>query len=156
MTWAAADAALDGPPAGLHLGPHAGVERRAASSASARGPQAAHERAPCPASCVYRPSTSVSTMSLRAPSATASAAAAVSALTLSTCVGSSMSGATVLTTGMRPASSRSSTAPGLTLHDVADEADVDALAVHDRACGAAPGTARRPRPRGRPRAGRAR
>ena len=54
-------------------------------------------------------------MSLRAPSATASAAAAVSALTLSTCVGSSRSGATVETTGMRPASSRSSTAPGLTL-----------------------------------------
>src|SRR5690606_32045843 len=63
---------------------------------------------------VYRPSTSVSTTSFFAPSATASAAAAVSALTLSTCVGSSRSGAIVETTGMRPASSRSWTAAGCT------------------------------------------
>src|SRR5690606_24873690 len=59
---------------------------------------------------VYSPSTSVSTMSFLAPRATASADAAVSALTLSTCVGSSLSGAIVETTGMRPACSRSSTA----------------------------------------------
>src|SRR5665647_1322742 len=42
-------------------------------------------------------------ISLEAPRATARAAAAVSAFTLSTWVGSSMSGATVETTGMRPA-----------------------------------------------------
>ena len=54
-------------------------------------------------------------MSLRARSATAIEAAAVSALTLSTVMGSSMSGATVLTTGMRPAEMMSWIAAGLTL-----------------------------------------
>src|SRR5699024_6086008 len=62
----------------------------------------------------YRPSTSVSTTSFWAPRAVARAAAAVSALTLSTSPGWSMSGAMVEMTGMRPASSRSRTARGLT------------------------------------------
>lgn len=40
-----ADAALDGPPAGLHLGPHPGVERRQ-EARQRGGPDAAHERGP--------------------------------------------------------------------------------------------------------------
>ncbi|AFU00665.1 ion transporter [Nocardia brasiliensis ATCC 700358] len=61
---------------------------------------------------VYRPSTSVSTTSFSAPIPSASAAAAVSALML--CTTPSASGAMVETTGMRPASIRSSTASGFT------------------------------------------
>ena len=56
----------------------------------------------------YRPGTSVSTTSLRARRATASAAAAVSALRL--CSTPSASGATVEITGIRPAAIRSATA----------------------------------------------
>src|SRR6476469_6580210 len=61
------------------------------------------------------PSTSVSTTSLCACSATASAAAAVSALMLRTWPSTSRSGATVETTGIRPASRMSCTAPGFTV-----------------------------------------
>src|SRR5262249_52702238 len=60
----------------------------------------------------YRPSTSVSITSLRAATATARAAAAVSALTV--CSTPSASGATVDTTGMRPAATRSVIAEALT------------------------------------------
>src|SRR4051794_20263390 len=60
----------------------------------------------------YRPSTSVRTSSFSAPSATARAAAAVSALTLWTAP--SGSGATEEITGIRPASMTSSTASGRT------------------------------------------
>ena len=43
------------------------------------------------------------------------------------------------TTGIRPASRMSRTAAGSTVDDVADQADVDLLAVdHGAACGAAP------------------
>ena len=54
----------------------------------------------------------MSTSSFSAPSATASAAAAVSALTL--CTWPSTSGATMEITGIRPASTRSRTASGRT------------------------------------------
>src|SRR5690606_13973922 len=62
----------------------------------------------------YRPGTSVSTTSLTAPRATARAAAAASALTLSECPGWSRSGAMLETTGMRPARTWSSTVCGST------------------------------------------
>ncbi len=69
------------------------------------------------------------TSSFSAPSATASAAAAESALTL--CTMPSTSGATLETTGIRPASMRSSTDSGRTCGDLADQAEVDLLAVDD-------------------------
>ena len=69
----------------------------------------------------------MSITSLAAPSAIASAAAAVSALTL--CTTPSASGATVETTGIRPASIRSMTAAGLTVDHVADQPDVGGDAV---------------------------
>ena len=69
--------------------------------------------------------------SFAAPSATARAAAAESAFTLSDCPGTSTSGAIDETTGMRPASSCASTAAGSTVDDVADEPEVDLLAVDD-------------------------
>ena len=73
----------------------------------------------------------MSTSSFSAPSATASAAAAVSALTL--CTRPSWSGATLEITGIRPASTRSRTASGRTSRDLADDAEVDLLAVDDGA-----------------------
>ena len=54
----------------------------------------------------------MSTTSFAAPSATARADAAASALTLSECPGLSLSGAMLETTGIRPASSWSSTGCG--------------------------------------------
>ena len=71
----------------------------------------------------------MSTSSFSASSATASAAAAESALTLWTVP--LTSGATLETTGIRPASMRSSTASGRTCADLADQAEVDLLAVDD-------------------------
>ena len=71
----------------------------------------------------------MSTSSFSAPSATASAAAAVSALTL--CTWPSTSGATLETTGIRPASIRSCDRLGADLGDLADQAEVDLLAVDD-------------------------
>ena len=70
------------------------------------------------------------TTSFTAPSATASAAAAVSALRL--CSSPVASGATPETTGMWPASSSAVTGVGVDRDDVADQADVDRLAVDER------------------------
>ena len=71
----------------------------------------------------------MSTSSFSAPSATARAAAAVSALTLWT--RPSASGATLEITGIRPASIEVEHRLGAHLGDLADQAEVDLLAVDD-------------------------
>ena len=71
----------------------------------------------------------MSTSSFSAPSATASAAAAVSALTL--CTWPSTSGATLETTGIRPASIEVEHRLRAHVGDLADQAEVDLLAVDD-------------------------
>ena len=67
---------------------------------------------------------------MRAPSASASAAAAVSALTLWTTP--STSGATVETTGIRPPADEVEHRRGVDVDDVAHQPDVDRLAVDGR------------------------
>src|SRR5206468_1366619 len=91
--------------------PHDRVAERLAPGASAPIFESSESRL---GQSLYSPATSVRVTSLDAPSATARAAAAASALTLSACPASSMSGAMDDTTGMRPAASCVSTASGST------------------------------------------
>ena len=128
MTWACGTPPSHGADARLELGDHAGVDPRQ-QLLRARRPSATTAASRGRASRRRRPRRRSASTSLCALSATASAAAAVSALMLSTWPSTSRSGATVETTGMRPASRMSCTAAGVDRLDVTDESEVDLLAV---------------------------